>query len=148
MTSPTAPSDLPPGLFRRLIAIFYDGFLLLAVLFCASLPPVLYHGEALTVEQPFLYLLYWVYLLAVAFLFFGWFWTHGGQTLGMRAWRLRLTKSDGGPVGWRHALRRFLAALVSWAVLGLGFWWILFDPRKRAWHDIWSGTRLEHLPRG
>ncbi|OGI41569.1 MAG: hypothetical protein A2150_00620 [Candidatus Muproteobacteria bacterium RBG_16_64_11] len=40
------------------------------------------------------------------FLFYGWFWTRGGQTLGMRAWRLRLTRADGGPVTWRRAALR------------------------------------------
>ena len=66
-------------------AIVYDLFLLTAVLFVATaiaLP--LNAGAAFTSGQ----YLYPVYLLAVSFLFFGWFWTHGGQTLGMRAWKI------------------------------------------------------------
>jgi len=27
-----------------------------------------------------------------------------------------------------------------WLPVGLGFFWILFDPRNRGWHDILSGT--------
>ncbi len=71
-----------------------------------------------------------------------WFWTHGGQTLGMRAWRLRLVSDDGDKVTLRQALVRYAVAILSWLVLGLGFLWILFDGKKRAWHDIASRTRL------
>jgi uncharacterized RDD family membrane protein YckC len=50
------------------------------------------------------------YLLLVCFLFFGWFWTHGGQTLGMRAWKIRLQRTDGEGLGWWQALLRFFLA--------------------------------------
>jgi uncharacterized RDD family membrane protein YckC len=88
-----------------------------------------------------------LYLLLIAFAFFGWFWVHGGQTLGMRAWRLRLVSADGGPVSWKQAAIRFAAALLSWSCLGLGFFWALIDREKRAWHDRLSGTRLILLPK-
>ena len=88
-----------------------------------------------------------MYLLAVAFAFYGWFWTHGGQTLGMRAWRLQVVRTWGGALSWRHALLRYSAAMVSWAVLGLGFLWVALSRRRLAWHDRWSGTRLLVLPR-
>ena len=74
-------------------------------------------------------------------------WTRGGQTLGMRAWRCRLVAADGEPVGWGQTVARFAAALVSWAALGLGFWWALADPERRTWHDRWSGTRIVLVPR-
>ena len=87
---------------------------------------------------------YQAYLLALSFLYFGWFWTHGGQTLGMRAWRLRLQvcAHAAGPVPWRRALARFLAAGLSWAALGLGFAWALWDRERLTWHDRLSGTML------
>ncbi len=87
---------------------------------------------------------YQAYLVALSFLYFGWFWTHGGQTVGMRAWRLRLrVRGDGAdPVLWRQALARFLAAGLSWAALGLGFAWALWDRERLTWHDRVSGTVL------
>lgn len=120
-------------------AIVYDLFLLAAVLFLATaiaLP--LNAGAAFTSGQ----YLYPVYLLAVSFLFFGWFWTHGGQTLGMRAWKIKVLTRDRKPIGWSQALIRFIAALVSWGVFGLGFLWIIIDRQRRSWHDYLSHTAL------
>jgi uncharacterized RDD family membrane protein YckC len=135
-----------PGLWRRLAAIFYDSLLLLSVLFVATIPLVFVpdslrgsSGVRLAVQA---------YLLVVSYLFFAGFWTHGGQTLGMRAWRLRLVSSDSGQgVSWTQALRRFLAAILSWACAGLGFLWVLVRPDRRAWHDLLSGSQLVLLPK-
>jgi len=69
----------------------------------------------------------------------------GGQTVGMKPWRLRIVGADGGPIGFRRALLRFAVALVSLAALGLGFLWCLIDRERRAWHDIAAGTLLVRL---
>ncbi len=133
------------GLPRRLAAILYDTMLLLAVLFIATaLVMPLTGGEAVGANDPFLS----TYLIGVAFLFFGGFWTHGGQTLGMRAWRIRLQTREGQAITWRHAGLRFLVAIVSWGVAGLGFLWALFDREGLTWHDRASGTVLVVLPKG
>lgn len=131
---------IPPSLLRRLAATAYDSLLLFGVLYLASLPlPMI----AQDINQ-----LWWVrlltqtYLVLVCLLFFGWFWVHGGQTLGMRAWRLKVTNLDGSPITWRSAISRFFAAMLSWLALGLGFFWILFDKESRAWHDRLSKTIL------
>ena len=130
---------------RRLAAILYDSIVLIGLLFFAALPPTLIHGEATT--GTWAVLLMRIYLLAVAFAFFGGFWTHGGQTIGMRAWRVRVVRADGKTIGWRDALVRFAVAIVSWAAAGAGFWWSLFDREGLTWHDRASGTRLVSLPR-
>ena len=41
----------------------------------------------------------------------------------------------------------FCAAALSWACLGLGFVWILFDRRKLAWHDRLSNSVVRHFPK-
>lgn len=124
---------------RRLGAMLYDGLLLIALWFLATalwLP--LTEGEAL----PYPGLLR-VWLLAVAFLFFGWFWTHGGQTLGLRAWRLKVVRADGGELSWADAARRFALAVPSVALAGIGLWWAAFDnDGGRALHDRWSHTKV------
>ena len=118
----------------------YDSLLVAAVLFAATaLVLPLTGGEAVRPHQP----VYTAYLVAVTFVYFGWFWTHGGQTLGMRAWRLRLVAAAGGGVSWRRALVRFAAALLSSLPLAVGYLWVLVDPDDLAWHDRLSGTRLE-----
>lgn len=131
------PSTVRCGLGRRLAAIVYDGLVLVAVLFFATVPVVLLNGGAVE-HSP----LFNVYLLLVAFGFFGGFWTHGGQTIGMRTWRIRLERSTGERVRWRDAAVRFLAAIVSWAALGAGFWWSMIDREGLAWHDRLSRTVL------
>ncbi len=129
----------PPGFLRRMGAILYDGILLCSVFFLttALLLP-LNDGKAFNSGQWF----YPLYLLWVSFMFFSWFWTHGGQTLGMRAWKIRLCTLDHQALGWRHALVRFVGAMFSWGAGGLGFLWVLFNEKKLSWHDLISKTQI------
>lgn len=121
----------------------YDGLVLFAVLFAATVVVLpLNRGQAFAPHN----VAYTIYLLAVSFVYFGWFWTHGGQTLGMRAWGVRLVGQSEDRVSWRQSLVRYLTALVSLAPLGLGFLWAVFDRESRAWHDHASGTRLVVQP--
>lgn len=135
------PDGEPAGLGRRLLSIAYDSLLLLAILFLATLAVVIPVGGA--VEHP----LFTIYLLTVGFLFFGWFWTHGGQTLGMRTWGLRVQCAGGHGLDWQQALVRYLAALLSWLLIGGGFLWSLVDPERATLHDRISGTYLVRAPR-
>jgi uncharacterized RDD family membrane protein YckC len=85
------------SLLRRLAAIVYDLLLLLAVWFMVTLIIVIVNrGAAINPGN----VIYSLVLLIMGFGFFGWFWTHGGQTLGMRAWRIRIQSTDGTPI--RH----------------------------------------------
>lgn len=89
-------------------------------------------------KNPFLL----IYLLLVLYLFPAWFWVHGGQTLGMRAWKIRLETTQRKNPGWRIAFYRWLAAWVSFASFGLGYLWMLFDPERQTLHDRISKTRV------
>ncbi len=132
-------TPMAPGLGRRLAAIGYDALLLVAVLFVgtAALLPFT-GGEAIRNGDVW----YTVYLVALSFAYFGWFWTHGGQTLGMRSWRLRLVGAGRAGASWRQALVRFVCACFSWLVFGAGFFWLLVDPDQLTWHDRLSRTRI------
>jgi len=140
-TSPH-PDARPAGLFRRLAALFYDSLLLLALWFIATallLP--LTHGEAIRANNPLLT----TYLLFISFFFYAWFWIHGGQTLGMRAWKLQLRNLRPGPISWWQALLRFLVAIPSGLLLGAGYLWLLVDRNKLSWHDRYSETCVVQL---
>ena len=138
------PDTAPPGFLRRLGAVAYDALLLLAILMMMSYPYVWLTGGG---KQSFMvHAIYRIYLLAICFIFYGGFWTHGGQTLGLRTWRIMLVRNDGGSITWTDALKRFASALLSLLCLGLGFLWVLYDRDKLAWHDRLSGTRLVLLP--
>lgn len=128
------------GLFRRLAALLYDSLLLLGVWFIASAAVLLVtQGETVQTNNPLLTL----YYVIVTVLFFGWFWRHGGQTLGMRAWRIRLQHEDGSSgISWAQVLLRCIAAVPSLALAGLGYWWVIWDRDRRSWHDRFSHTRM------
>ena len=74
-------------------------------------------------------------------------WHRGGQTLGMRPWRLHVVDVVGGRPGWCELARRYAVGTVSLLIAGLGFWWAWIDPDRLAWHDRASGTRLLRLPK-
>lgn len=131
-------------LLRRLAGMLYDALVVSALLLIAATPVVVLAQDEITAGAG--RALFQAYLLAVVFVFFGGFWVHGGQTVGMRAWRLRLTDVQGGAVTWPQAALRFGAALLSALPAGLGFLWVLWDPEGCAWHDRLSGTRLRRIP--
>lgn len=157
MTSTPAgsPDSLPPpGLLRRLAAMLYDSLLVFAVAWTVTAVAVFLRresvgeaairasGKAAVSGLP----LQIAIVIALA-LFFGWFWTRTGQTLGMQAWRLRVQQPDGSPISWRQAVIRMGGAVLSTLCLGAGYWWLLFDREKCAWHDRLSGTRVVLLPK-
>lgn len=126
------------SLARRVAAMFYDALFVFAVLALASLP---WSVAGITPEHP-LYPVYMVFLYALIAGYFTWFWTHGGQTPGMKTWKILLVADGGGAVGWHTALLRFAAAMLSLGALGLGFIAALFNDERLAWHDRLSASRL------
>ncbi len=134
------------GLGRRLMAMLYDTFLLAAIVFLAAVPVVVATGGRVSAASGSRFA-FQLYLAGVIFVFFGWFWTHGGQTLGMRAWRLRAVRADGAPMDWAHAAMRFGFAIVSLLAFGIGFLWMRVDRKRLAWHDRLSKTRIVRLPK-
>ncbi|KQW09115.1 MULTISPECIES: RDD family protein [Pseudomonas] len=153
----TPQGDFPPaGLGRRLAAMFYDFLLCTALLIVTSgaykMIQMAIIGEekmrALTEAgaldgDPLLSTV----LLFVLFGFFAKFWTHNGQTLGMQVWCIRVQNADGTAISLWQALLRFVVAIASLLLVGLGFIWALFDKRKRSWHDIYSDTQLVRIPK-
>ncbi len=133
------PSFEPASLLRRLAALSYDLLLLAALILCFTLLVV-----AVRLGEPVPPGSVWFPLSVAALVatFFCAFWVHGGQTLGMRAWRIRVVRDDGGRLTWRSATARFAGALVAALPAGLGLWWSLLDDAGRAWHDRWTHTRV------
>ena len=139
--STTAPAPL----WRRLAAMVYDTLIVIALLmFATALALPLNQGEAFGAGNLWLQL----YLAAIALGFFLLFWRKGGQTLGMRAWKIKLvTDSDTAP-GYVQLLVRAVSAAVGIALLGLGVLWSLVDRDRLAVHDRLSHTRLVLLTPG
>lgn len=74
-------------------------------------------------------------------------WRRGGQTLGMRPWRLKVVSTDSLPPRWSALCLRYAVATLSLLLGGLGFWWAWVDREKLTWHDRASNTRLIRLPK-
>ena len=150
-------STLPaPSLLRRLAAMFYDTWLVLATLCCTVFLLILLRGSiegSESMPQGKIALSgYWRYpTFAILFfmtgLFFAYFWKANGQTLGMQTWRIKVVNLDNSDVNFSHACIRFLAACLSFATLGLGYLWVLANKEKMSLHDKLSGTKLLLLPK-
>lgn len=137
----------------RLLSLFYDMWpmvalwMLLSFVF-VSVYGMAGHGDRATIPpfSPLQWLL-WVccWLATGAYAVISW--RRGGQTLAMRAWRLRLVGASGVAPGWRQLCLRYAVGTVSLALGGLGFWWAWVDRDRLTWHDRASGTRLIRLPK-
>jgi uncharacterized RDD family membrane protein YckC len=135
----TSPAPRAPGIGRRLASGLYDLLLLAALVLVATFPFLAVFGDATSGWRRHV-LQGWVLVLAGAY--FTWFWTHGGQTLPMKTWRLRLVRGDGAAVSLPRALHRYLLAMLGFFALGLGFLWALLDREGQFLHDRLAGTAL------
>lgn len=159
---PTA-SRVPATLPRRLLALFYDLWAVIALVATVGYVCQRITGGQLIVTAGQVETAWWYQPLQglVLAAYFIASWLRGGQTLGMRPWRLRLARIDGGPVRFPQAVLRLLAgaapllllelarvfgtAASLWAVLiawTIWFAWALTNPRRRALHDVLAGTEL------
>lgn len=132
------------GLMRRIAALSYDVLLVAAVLMLVTLAIVALRGGRPVAPGN---LLYQLALVGATGGFFIAFWVCGGQTLGMRAWRLKVQQGSGEDLNWTIGSIRFAAGMVSIATGGLGFVWLLADSQKLTWHDRIAGTRVVMLPK-
>jgi len=117
----------------------YELLLLVAVLFIAGL---IFHLMFHDTDSPFFKIVFQLYLLSVAGIDLIWFWTHGGQTLAMQTWKLRVISADGKKISMRQAIARYLFAVASISFFGCGILWALFDRDRQFLHDRLAGTRI------
>lgn len=156
-----------PTLRRRLLGMVYESLLLFGVLFLAG-----YLFSALTQQHSGLMYRHamqaWLFVVLGAY--FVWFWTHGGQTLAMKTWKIRLLDTRGAIPGPARATLRYVLAwlwilpamaldwalgLTGWASVGLlAAWFVawaataLITPGRQFLHDRLAGTRLVDVPHG
>lgn len=164
--SPTHTFDTPCPLWRRLLALVYDLLIVLAIVMVVGLLCQLAtHGELIrTGPKTVVPVWYQVLQGLVVSAYFISSWRRGGQTVGMRPWRIRVTRDDGGTITWQQALIRLLVAAAPmvllllapnfglrttlWTLLAVWAGWFavaLFDRRGRAVHDFAAGTEVRRL---
>lgn len=129
---------------KILFALLYDALLLISVLFVTSIPYILWQGEGFT-DNPINLLVYQIYLLVISYIYLSYFWLQTGQTPGLRTWKLRLTRQDDYILTRKDSIIRFTISLLSLATLGLGWIWVIFNPKKLTLHDQLSLTKIEEI---
>ena len=146
------------GFFRRLAAMIYDSLIAIAIgmlsaLILIGVLTALFENNILSkqgyehvselMQQHFYYkLLVQVWVACWVSAFFLWFWKHGGQTLGMRAWRIRIFNLKPND---EVTYARLMLRLVS-AFCGLGTLLTLFDYKtKLALQDRLTSTEVLFL---
>jgi uncharacterized RDD family membrane protein YckC len=156
---PTAPA------WRRFAAIVYDVLAVVAIVMVVGLLAQMATGGHITDAQG--HLVAWWYQPMQALVVGAYYlvsWMRGGQTLGMRPWRIRVVSADGEPVGFARGVIRLVVAalplllLLLYAVssLRVALWaplagWVvillpsLFDARRRGLHDMAAGTEIRPL---
>jgi uncharacterized RDD family membrane protein YckC len=146
----SAPSPRPrPLLGWRLLALFYDLWpvvalwLLVSALFTVGYTFLGDHDPRANIP-PFSWLawLLWLTCWLITGLYAVLSWRRGGQTLGMRPWRLQVVAADGGIASLRALWIRYAVGTLSALLAGVGFWWAWWDRDGLTWHDRLSGTRM------
>jgi uncharacterized RDD family membrane protein YckC len=132
-------SAAAPGLWRRLASMLYEGILLFGVGFFAAWLFFFASGGRDATAGSLRHLLQ-LFIALVFATYFLWSWLRGGQTLAMKAWKIRLI--DVTPA---RALLRFLLALLLVPSL-VSILWSLFDRDRQFLHDRLAGTRLINVP--
>ena len=152
--SPSPPAPARPLLGWRLLALVYDALPVVALWMLLSTAftfgytflgrhPVAENIAPFSALQWLLWLCCWIVTALYATLS----WRRGGQTLGMRPWRLKVVGADGGVPAAGQLWMRYAIGSLSLLAGGLGFWWAWIDRDRLAWHDRASGTRLVRVPR-
>lgn len=141
---PIAASALEVALLPR--AGFWIRFFALALDFFVFLIPMMMvvehiHNETAHRIISLLYLLSWLaYHVGL--------WTSKGTTIGGIITGVKVVRLDGRPLDLPVALIRALASVLSFFVLGLGFFWAGFTRDKQSWHDKIAGTVIVKVPKG
>ena len=131
------------GLSRRLTSMLYEGLVVFSILLVGFLlPQIVFSGFGLQLSGKQL----WIHVILVLMIYFVWCWLHGGQTLPMKTWKLRIISTDGDALRPLQAIFRYLLAWPSILILGIGIFWALFDKDKQFLHDRIAGSRIVSTP--
>ena len=136
--NPTPEPPLAP-LLPRVACLVYEALLLAALLLCAG---VAFYGLEHTLGAQHVRWGFQMYLVAVVGLYFVWQWVHGGQTLAMKTWGLRVIMASGGSLSASRAAARCALGFFGAALGGVGFLWAFIDRDRQFLHDRLAGTRI------
>lgn len=120
----------------------YDLLIVLALWFATGAAALALTQGSLAASHP----LFRFALVLVALGYFALSWQRGGQTIGARAWQLRVEGSSGLALSMRKAWIRALVMCLGALPAGLGTAIAWFDPERRAVQDRACGSRVVRVP--
>ncbi|QYD73274.1 RDD family protein [Paraburkholderia edwinii] len=125
---------------KRARALFIDSIWWTVIVLFVPLGPSL--DDLLTASDPGTSLLVWAGLAqCIPIVVTGVMWAVWGTSPGKRATRIRIVDADTGrPMTVKQAMLRTLGYLLTFAICGAGFLWVLFNSRKQALHDRLANT--------
>ncbi len=133
----------PAFLGWRLLAMVYDAVIALALLFVISaLSLAILPGHKPVVPGSAASYAVFVAIWGVFGAYATLSWRFGGQTIGMKPWRLKVVDALGRHGSWRQLWLRYTVASMT---LGAALLWSLFDRDRRGLHDIAAGTQFVRL---
>lgn len=135
-----APGIQVPNLGRRIASMAYESLLLLGVLSVFFLLPHVVLGIGFSIALPGWMLIIHVFILLGCY--FVWYWQHGGQTLAMQTWKIKISTPGGAKPSPAQLILRYVLSWPSISCLGVGLLWALIDPDRQFLHDRLAGTRL------
>lgn len=127
----------------RFFAWFLDGIIMGVLAFALALVVGLVAGLGASTDSAILgflsgalILVLIIVLFLFQFVYFGYFWSKDGQSLGMKMLNMRVVRRDGqGLSFWRAAFRGTIGYWISALIFYLGYLWAAFDSDGEAWHD-------------
>ena len=132
------PSPKPASLFKRLLAIFYDLVLLATMFLVASAIAIVFNEHKAFASGNYIMPLW---LIFVTSLYYCISWKSSGQTLGLKAWGLKLVKLDGSDFTWLEVITRFFISLILFCTI-VGFLWLLFNKNRLTIYDIVTKSKI------
>lgn len=133
-----------PSLLKILFAIFYDLLILLAIFMLVGLIAVA-ANNAVTGQDviPASTISFQLLLYLVAFGYYAYFWKKSGQTVGMKAWRIRLINlNENKPLSLQQLAIRYVTAQLSFGLCLAGYLYRWVNPSRLTAHDQLSKTRI------
>lgn len=132
----------PAALGWRLLALTYDCLPMIPLAMITSAFFLWVNGGRTVEQSPGLGLLELAVMWLLAGAYFTASWRRGGQTVGMRPWRLMVLAADGKPATWGALWLRYL---VAWLTPGICLLWTLVDAERRGLHDLAAKTMFVRL---
>ena len=125
---------------KRIAASIYDLFLLLGVWFAVGSLAVWINGGIIETK--------WIGPLLVfisTWIFYGYFWTHGGKTLGMAVWKFEIYSIDENKINFQKVSIRFFSNIITVLLGGIPLVFMYFSKDNLSLSDYLSKTSYKKI---